>query len=372
MAIATEGTDEQHPRRGRPRSWAAVLALSALLSGWVALALLVRVTPALFPGQQLPLAAAVAPAIDGLAPVPGVLKLQSPGAGSVFNRPVVVLVAAVDTRPDRPQDLAAVNTDTIMLARLDPIAKDIRVLSVPRDLLVNVTYADGSIGDGRVNTSFAIGAGQGHGADAGMTHLEKDLERDFGVTIDYWVQVDFRGAEQLVDAMGGIDIDIPEELAIESWWYSDDDEHPRTLHFPPGPQHLDGYEAVAFARLRAPDDDLHRIRRQQLVLQAAVVRAFSTGLLDDPLGVWDAYGNAVKSDVPRSRMPGYALLVSQTRGRLATYSLADAVNGAPAVEDRVLPSGAAVLAGVPRQIEFWLSAVFGAEARGLDGSNGGH
>lgn len=372
MAIAKRESRGQHLLRGRRWPWAAGLALGAVLSGWVALAMLARVTPALFPGQQLPVGAAVPSALDGLPSVPDALKVQSPGAGSVFNRPVVVLVAAVDSRPGGPQDLAAVNTDTIMLARLDPVGKDIRVLSVPRDLLVQVTYEDGSVSEGRVNTSFAIGAGQGGGVDAGMRHLEKDLERDFGVSIDYWVQVDFRGAEQLVDAVGGLDLSIPEALAIDSWWYSDDDEHARTLHFPAGAQHLDGYEAVAFARLRAPDDDLHRIQRQQLVLQAAVARAFSTGLLDDPLSVWDAYGNTVRSDVPRSRMPGYALLVSQTRGRLTTYSLADPVNGAPAVEDRVLPSGAAVLAPVPEQIQFWLSAVFGLEAHGLDRSDGGH
>jgi LCP family protein required for cell wall assembly len=296
-----------------------------------------------------------------------VLKVQSPGAESVFNKPVVVLVAAVDTRPNAPNDLGAVNTDTIMLARLDPIAKDVRVLSVPRDLQIGVSYEDGSRSPARANTSFAIGAENGRGLKAGMDHLQADLEHEFGISIDYWVQVDFRGAERLIDAVGGVDVTIPEDLAIDRWWYSDDDIHGEELSFLPGPQHLDGYNAVAFARLRALDDDLHRIKRQQLVLQAAVAKAFSTGFLSDPMGAWGAYSDAIRTDVPSARLPGYALLVRQTQGRLTNYSLADEVGGAPSVVDAVTPGGAAVLKGQPAQIQHWLEVVFGEGVAGEAG-----
>ncbi len=316
----------------------------------MALALLARVLPALFPGQSLPLAEALP-----LEP----LGVTSPGPESVFNRPIVILMAAVDARPGQPTGLAAVNTDTIMLARVDPIARDIRVLSVPRDLFMEVTYEDGSTGTERINSSFAQVAGE-RGASAGMANLSHDLERDLGISIDYWVMVDFRGAEKVIDALGGIDVVIPEELSVKDWWYSDDDVTHKQLSFPPGPQHLDGYHAVAFARLRAPDDDLHRIKRQQLVLQAAMEAAFTGGAMNEPLSLWKAYGPAFKTNVPSARLPGYALLAKQTQGMLETYSLADPVNGAPAVEDRTLRSGAEVLVAVPEALRYWVDFVFGA------------
>lgn len=334
------------------RAWTAVAVLfvGAVSSGWLALAMLVRVVPALFPGQSLPLAEALPVTPPGI---------EAPGADSVFNRPIVVLLAAVDSRPGQSSSLATVNTDTIMLARIDPVAKDIRVLSVPRDLLLDVTYKDGSTGAERINSSFAQVAGR-RGAPAGMANLSSDLERDLGISIDYWVMVDFRGAERLIDALGGIDLVIPDELSVANWWYSDDDVTHRLLSFPAGPQHLDGYHAVAFARLRAPDDDLHRIKRQQLVLEAAMAQAFSGGAMNDPLGLWNAYGSAFKTNLPTARLPGYALLAKQTRGTLTTYSLADPVNGAPAVTDRTLKSGAEVLVAVPEALRYWVDVVFGS------------
>ncbi len=339
------------PRAAHP--WPAAFGLTALagLSGWVALVLLARIVPALFPGQALPVTAELPGPLEPLG-------LEKPSAESVFNSPIVVLMAAVDARPGQVQGLAAVNTDTIMLARLDPVAKDVRVLSVPRDLLMDVTYADGETGAERINSSFALAAGK-QGASAGMDNLRSDLERNLDISIDYWVMVDFRGAAELIDAVGGVDVTIPADLAINEWWYSDDDVTHRLLSFPAGTRHLDGYHAVAFARLRAPDDDLHRIKRQQIVLQAVTESAFSSGALADPMGLWNAYGSAFKTNVPRSRLPGYALLAKQTRGALQTYSLADPVNGAPAVQDETLRSGAEVLVGVPEAIHYWRDLVFG-------------
>lgn len=342
----------------RRRPWPAVSALlvAAIGSCWLALALFAQVLPALFPGQSLPLP----------EPLPIQPPLISPPAEeSVFNQPIVVLMAAVDARPGKSAGLAAVNTDTIMLARMDPIARDIRVLSVPRDLFMDVTYQDGSTGSERINSSFAQVAGK-RGASAGMANLSHDLERDLDVSIDYWVMVDFRGAERLIDALGGIDVNIPQDLAMENWWYSDDDATGQMVNFPPGPQHLDGYHAVAFARLRAPDDDLHRIKRQQLVLEAAMQQAFAGGAMNDPLALWNAYGSAFKTNVPKAKMPGYALLAKQTHGALETYSLADPVNGSLAVQDETLPSGAEVLVAVPEALRYWVNVVFGHDETETD------
>ncbi|MGE5596523.1 MAG: LCP family protein, partial [Hyphomicrobiales bacterium] len=272
----------------------------------------------------------------------------------------VILAVGIDSRPDTTDGLTTLNTDTIMLANIDPVAKTVKVLSIPRDLLIDIRTRDGTYSD-RINASFAAGVRNGGGVDEGMAQLEGDIERNFDVDIDYWVQVDFRGAEELLDAIGGVDVTIPEDLAIERWWYSDDDINGRWLSFPPGPQHLDGYEAVAFARLREFDDDFHRIRRQQLVLQAAMLRATEGGLLDHPLDAWDAYSHAIGTNVPAGRVPGYALLVKQLDGRISTYSLADPVDGVPTMTGVRLRNGAAVLTARPENVEYWFDVVFGPD-----------
>jgi LCP family protein required for cell wall assembly len=291
------------------------------------------------------------------------LEIQPPGPESVFNDPIVFLVAGVDARPAQPGGLATVNTDTIMLVRLDPVANDIRVLSVPRDLLIEVTFEDGTTAPGRVNMSFAAGAGKRDSVSAGAENLRNDLENAFGLEVDHWVVVDIFAAERFLDALGGVDVVIPEELAIKSWWYSNNDVDHRLLSFPPGEQHLDGYHAVAFSRLRELDDDLHRIHRQQLVLRAALAQAFSGGLASDPLALWDAYKSTVRTDIPAALAPGYSNLLRRAGRNLTTYSLGDPVDGVASVEDRTLRSGAAVLVGVPEQIAHWLHAFTAREAR---------
>ena len=332
----------------------AALIFAAFATVWVALGLLARVTPALFPGQALPVSAALPEPLEAI-------EIRPPAPESVFNDPIVILVAGIDERPGNRAGLEAVNTDTIMLVRIDPVANDTRVLSIPRDLLIDVTFEDGKTSPGRANMSFAIGAAGGGDVDDGMEHLERDLEREFDLEIDHWVLVDILAAERLIDELGGVDVGIPTELAIRDWWYSNDDEDHHRISLPAGYHHLDGYHAVAFARLRALDDDLHRIRRQQIVLQAAMEAALSGDSLSAPVSLWGAYKSTVRTNVPLARMPGYANLLKRAGGDFKTYSLAGEVHGAPAVEDRILRSGAAVLVGIPERINYWLEQFLGED-----------
>jgi polyisoprenyl-teichoic acid--peptidoglycan teichoic acid transferase len=159
--------------------------------------------------------------------------------------------------------------------------------------------------------------------------------------------------------LDGIDIDIPEELAVGDWWYSDDDYNARWISFPPGMQHLDGYHAVAFGRNRDSEHgDLDRMLRQQLVLQTAVKKIFSQKLLDDPVGLWNAYGNIVKTDIPTSRILALGLLAKETSGNMATYSLGQEVDGVPTVSDFVTDEGADVLLLNPENVSRILGMMF--------------
>src|SRR4029079_1621588 len=141
----------------------------------------------------------------------------------------------------------------------------------------------------------------------------------------------------------------------------DDDQNGRYISLPAGPQHLDGYTAVAFGRLREPADDLHRIRRQQLVLQAIAHRAISGGFLDNPVGLWNAYSNMVHTHMPSSRVAGLGLLLESAGQDLSTYSIADPIDGIESVSDFTTGGGADVLAWDPAAVEAWLKIVFPRE-----------
>lgn len=337
-----------------------VLALCTffLASSYTSLALLARVTPALFPGRSLTDLRIIRPLANLNTPI---VDISDPGESSVFNKRINLLVIGVDKRPGfQFEDNANSGylTDTIMVATIDPVAKTSSVLSFPRDMLIDIHTPTATYED-RINTSFGTGVRAAGSIAGGIDQLRLDMAENFGIEIDNYVILDFEGVEGLVDAIGGIDIDIPEDLAVGPWYYSDDDVNATWVEFPPGPTHLDGYHAVAFGRHREYDSDLKRVKRQQLVLQTAVNEAFSNGLLDsNPRTLWDSYVSAVKTDIPYSKFPGYALLLKDTNGRLKTYSLGDPVNDVPTMIPFTTDGGAAVLRWEPENVQYWLSQVF--------------
>jgi hypothetical protein len=115
---------------------------------------------------------------------------------------------------------------------------------------------------------------------------------------------------------------------------------------------------VAFGRHREYDSDFQRVKRQQLVLKAALAKVFSLKLLKNPFELYDAYASTVKTDIPESKMPGYAGLLESTNGRLQTYSLADPVNDVPTMTPFTTAGGAAVQLWNPENVQYWLSQVF--------------
>lgn len=331
---------------------------------YTSVALLARVTPALFPGKDLTNLGIIRPlaALDN-----PLVPIKAPSDGSVFNKRINLLVLGVDKRPSYGDDgqplpipdsnQAGYLTDTIMVATIDPVGKASAVLSFPRDMLIEIHTKEFTYED-RINTSYGVGVRNGGSIAAGIDQMKLDMKENFGIDIDHYVILDFKGVEKLVDAVGGVEVDIPYDLSVGNWFYSDDDIHGQWLSFPPGPNKLDGYHAVAFGRHREYDSDFKRVKRQQLVLKAALARVFSLRLLNDPFGIYDAYASTVRTDIPKSKMPGYALLLNDTNGQLATYSLADPVNDVPTLTPYTTPGGAAVQLWDPENVQYWLSQVF--------------
>lgn len=172
-----------------------------------------------------------------------------------------ILVMGWDRRPSEPAD-GAYRTDTMMVVSLDPRTDSVGILSVPRDLYVNIPgYASLQ----RVNSAYVLGELRqpGTGASLAMQTVQYNL----GIQIHDYIIVDFNAFITFVDAIGGIDvtnqttINDPQYPAMYGYGYD-------PFYLAPGEHHLDGTTALKFARTRHGSSDFRRAERQQQVIFA--------------------------------------------------------------------------------------------------------
>lgn len=236
-------------------------------------------------------------------------------------------------------------TDTIMLVQLDPNRDQVGLLSFPRDLLV--ARCDGS--RGRINAAFAVGeAAIEGGGPACLVETVTDLTR---IPIDHYVQVDFAGFIDVVDALGGVSFFVEEAITdVEAG-----------LDVPAGCVTFDGARAIGFVRARKfdPAGDFGRVARQQRFVRELVAHATSAGTLANYprlLSVVRAAASAVDTDDNLS---------FEDMARLA-YSLRDLspdtldTRTVPAVNRTV--SGAAYVVAIEDEAEALFAAYRDGEA----------
>lgn len=181
---------------------------------------------------------------------------------------VTVLVMGLDYR-DWAAGEGAPRTDSMILLTIDPLARTAGMLSVPRDLWVNIPGFE----YGRINTAYSLGEAftlPGGGPGLAMTTVEELL----GVPIDYYAQIDFSAFVRFIDEIGGIKIDVAEPITVDPLG----DNNAKNLK--PGRQTLPGDLALAYARARKTEGgDFDRAQRQQQVILAIRDRVISLDAL---------------------------------------------------------------------------------------------
>lgn len=235
--------------RGMPNARMRRKRLGLLLSGFVSAAVL------LASGTAWAVTGWVSGQLTRSDVFGGLLEEERPEGGP--RGALNVLVLGSDARDGTEE---AARTDTMMLAHLNRDRDHITVVGLPRDSWVSVP------GHGRhkINAAYALG---------GPSLAVQTVEANTGVRIDHYIEIDFTGFVEVVDAVGGIEVCLPEAIHDEK----------ALLDMEAGVHHVDGTEALAFARTRRTvDGDLDRIDRQQQVLSALLDRAMSTGTLSDP------------------------------------------------------------------------------------------
>ncbi|MEV0233780.1 LCP family protein [Nonomuraea sp. NPDC050786] len=211
-------------------------------------------------------------------------------AGTAMN----VLVVGSDQRDGKNakygHHIAGERTDTIMLVHVSSKRDGAMVVSFPRDSLVQLPAcrATGTLPGqrphlGMINESFNSG---------GIACTWKTIESLTHIRIDHFVKVDFTGFKSMVNAVGGVEVCLPEPV----------NDKKALLHLPAGRQTLNGEQALGYVRARysmGDGSDIGRIQRQQMFIASMVKKAMSGETLTDPaklLGILDAGTKAVTTD----------------------------------------------------------------------------
>lgn len=171
-------------------------------------------------------------------------------------------------------------TDTIILSSVRPSTGEVGMLSIPRDLSVPIP----GYGWRKINSVNAYGEqdNPGHGAEL----ASQSISEIFDQPIPYWVKVDFRGFEEFIDAIGGVDVNIERSFDDPTYPIDDDLGSTIALSFTAGEQHLDGATALQYVRSRHGNNgegsDFARAARQQKVILSIKKKVLSAGTLLNP------------------------------------------------------------------------------------------
>ncbi len=199
-------------------------------------------------------------------------------------------------------------TDSMILISLIPSDHATTVISVPRDLWVQVPPNSGQYA--KINTAYQDGFYNGYnglpaGQNAGGTEAAEKVGEVVGLPVNYWLTMNFDGFRSLVDSLGGVEINVP--VAFTAQYPVNDDPainaNWKIIHFNTGPQHMDGEQAIEYARARyvlsplSQGTDFARSVRQQQLISAILARARQVSAWPSLLNATNALQNAIYTNL---------------------------------------------------------------------------
>lgn len=239
-------------------------------------------------------------------------------AGPPLDERINVLLIGLDVTRLRNATL----TDTMMVVSIDPVGDTVTMLSVPRDL-VDVPLGNGDTFGPKLNSLMSYADEHPDDfPDGGIAALEAAIGALVGIDIHYYAELKFGSFIRMVDAVGGVDIDVAQ--GFDDPTYDGYGLEGRGWSITAGRHHLDGRNALAYSRARkgAGESDFTRALRQQqviLALRDAVTRDGS--LLWELPALLDAVGDAVRTDLPASRLPQLAAVIDEIDDDSITRSI---------------------------------------------------
>ncbi|WP_068675305.1 LCP family protein [Oceanobacillus sp. Castelsardo] len=200
---------------------------------------------------------------------------------------VSVLIMGIDSSEKRGASEKS-RTDALMVATLNKKENSIKLLSIPRDSLV---YIPGVGYETKINHAHAYG---------GTTATIDTVESLLDIPIDYYVKVNFEAFMEVVDAVGGITVDVPYEFKEQN-----SKDKADAIHLLPGEQKLNGEEALALARTRKKDSDIMRGQRQQEIMKAIIAKGVSVHGIMNIDDVIEAVGGNLTTNMRFGEMKSF-------------------------------------------------------------------
>ena len=204
-----------------------------------------------------------------------------------------VLIMGVDERED---DVG--RSDTMMVAMLDPDSNRVSLISIPRDTRVRIRNR----GYDKINAAYAYG---------GVSLAENTVENLIGVDIDHYFIVNTKNFSRIIDAIGGVDINVKDYMYYEDPW---DDDGGLYIDFEPGLQHMDGKTAITYVRYRDSEGDIGRIERQQDFMRACMSKFMSPMIIPKLPGIIAEVTKSVKTDLSINELLAFAGTIHSAGG----------------------------------------------------------
>jgi LCP family protein required for cell wall assembly len=214
-----------------------------------------------------------------------------------------VLLIGVDQR----QGETSFNTDTLIVASVDPVKGSVSMFSIPRDTVdvpvpASAQALYGSTYNNKINSYYSSAKANSDTFPNGpAAALREMLSEFYGIRINYSVMVNFSGFKQIVDTLGGIRITTKNPIVDET--YPAGVGHLRRIRMPVGVRTMDGQEALIFARSRHGSSDFGRAERQQQVIAAVRAQTDVEAIAANLPALASTLQDAIKSDFPQGDLP---------------------------------------------------------------------
>ncbi|EAE7355258.1 LytR family transcriptional regulator [Listeria monocytogenes] len=199
-----------------------------------------------------------------------------------------ILIIGVDTSSTRAEN-GNPRSDSLILATFNVKDSRVEMTSIPRDSYVHIEDSAKDIDKyTKINAAHAYG---------GPELTMKTVEEEFKIPIDYYVRFDFDAFLKIVDALDGIDVDVPVDFTEQ-----DSKDNAGAITLKKGPQHLNAEQALALARTRHIDSDIERGKRQQLIIKSIVSEATSISSVSKYSDIIEVVGDNMKTNLTFNQM----------------------------------------------------------------------
>ncbi|MFD2442747.1 LCP family protein [Bacillus sp. CGMCC 1.16607] len=200
---------------------------------------------------------------------------------------ITVLFAGVDDSDSRNYN-AGSRTDALMMATFNKKQKSVKLLSIPRDSYV---YIPSKGYEDKINHAYGKG---------GIASTIDTVEGLLDIPVDYYVKMNFEAFIDIVDALGGIQAEVPYNLSEK-----DSKDRRNAINLKKGIQNLNGEQALALARTRHYDSDIERGKRQQEIIKSIMTKATAATSITKYSSILEAVGNNMETDLSFDEMKSF-------------------------------------------------------------------